>query len=295
MYPFAALAAMSHTALFLSNTLYGDIHNMKIVILFILIVLLSLTGCSKMGTDVTTAPSATSVPTTVPSTAPTTAPTTVPTTEPVTEPTEPEAKWEVPDGATELTDEELNYFQSFLEQDLTIQGNCRPESNWFNLVVEWEFETPAQINLGRLFYMGARGDDTPYEEHLSDAEWAFLDSISERYRNFDVVYISKDTVESVLETYFGITLEETEQIGMDRFVYNPDTNRYYSAISDVGFAFDFKVVGGYHDLDSNTVLIVELWNGELMQMTLRSVDDHYQMLSNVCINKEEFPQLYPTN
>ena len=268
---------------------------MKIVILFILIVLLSLTGCSKMGTDVTTAPSATSVPTTVPSAAPTTAPTTVPTTEPVTEPTEPEAKWEVPDGATELTDEELNYFQSFLEQDLTIQGNCRPESNWFNLVVEWEFETPAQINLGRLFYMGARGDDTPYEEHLSDAEWAFLDSISERYRNFDVVYISKDTVESVLETYFGITLEETEQIGMDRFVYNPDTNRYYSAISDVGFAFDFKVVGGYHDLDSNTVLIVELWNGELMQMTLRPVDDHYQMLSNVCINKEEFPQLYPTN
>ena len=64
---------------------------------------------------------------------------------------------------------------------------------------------------------------------------------------------------------------------------------------DVGFAFDFKVVGGYHDLDSNTVLIVELWNGELMQMTLRPVDDHYQMLSNVCINKEEFPQLYPTN
>ena len=35
--------------------------------------------------------------------------------------------------------------------------------------------------------------------------------------------------------------------------------------------------------------------GELMQMTLRPVDDHYQMLSNVCINKEEFPQLYPTN
>ena len=264
----------------------------------LLLLLFLLTGCARTQPETTTAPSTepvTSAATTAPTTASTTTPTTVPTTEPVTEPTEPEAKWEVPDGAAELTDEELNYFQSFLEQDLTIQGNRRPESNWFNLVVEWEFETPAQINLGRLFYMGARGDDTPYEEHLSDAEWAFLDSISDYYRNFDVVYISKDTVESVLETYFGITLEETEQIGMDRFVYNPDTNRYYSAISDVGYAFNFKVVGGYHDLDGNTILFVERWFGELMQMTLRPVDDHYQMLSNVCINKEAFPQLYPAN
>ena len=118
----------------------------------LLLLLFLLCGCAKTQPETTTAPSTEPV-TSAATTAPTTAPTTVPTTEPVTE---PEAKWEVPDGATELTDEELNYFQSFLEQDLTIQGNRRPESNWFNLVVEWEFETPAQINLGRALLHGCK-------------------------------------------------------------------------------------------------------------------------------------------
>ena len=260
----------------------------------LLLLLFLLCSCAKTQPETTTAPS-TEPATSAPTTAPTTTPTTVPTTAPTTAPTEPISKWNTPNGAEEFTEDEIAAFQAMLEQDVNVQNNRIPESNWFNRVVDWDFETPAQINLGRRLCMGAGGDDTPYEEHLSVAEWAFLDSISDYYRNFDVVYISKDTVESVLETYFGITLEETEQIGMDRFVYNPDTNRYYSAISDVGFAFNFKVVGGYHDLDGNTILFVERWFGELMQMTLRPVDDHYQLLSNVCINKEECPRLYPTN
>ena len=88
---------------------------MKKVAIFTFVLLLALSGCAKTQPETTTAPSTEPV-TSAATTAPTTAPTTVPTTEPVTDPTEPEAKWEAPDGAAELTDEELNYFQSFLEQ-----------------------------------------------------------------------------------------------------------------------------------------------------------------------------------
>ena len=86
----------------------------------LLLLLLLLSGCAKTQPETTTAPSTEPV-----TSAPTTAPTTVPTTEPVTE---SEAKWEVPDGAAELTDEELNSQVVIVDDSVALQTDIRAKN-----------------------------------------------------------------------------------------------------------------------------------------------------------------------
>ena len=47
----------------------------------------------------------------------------------------------------------------------------------------------------------------------------------------DVVYLSRETVEDVLANYFGLTIPEAEQYGLNKtLAYFPDTDRYYCCL-----------------------------------------------------------------
>ena len=178
---------------------------------------LLLTACAPAEpTETTTEPTtqATTQATTAATTQPTTAPTTAPTTEATTAPTEPES-------TGNFTFDDIAYFQRMFTQPLFDQQFNSAPINYYNRVLCCKFSNPEQINLEYLFY---ESDDPQF----SDSEMALLKENPKIEFALSVSRTSRETMDKVLRGLFGITLEETEGIGLDNLVYLEATDSYYN-------------------------------------------------------------------
>ena len=125
---------------------------------------------------------------------------------------------------------------------------------------------------------GARGEDVPY--NLTEAEEEFLKTRPDVTMFGDVVYLSRETVEDVLANYFGLTIPEAEQYGLNKtLAYFPDTDRYYcpsnnSLTKHVHFASGYTLANG-------DILLYRAASGSWKATTLRPVDGFYQVVSNL--------------
>lgn len=131
--------------------------------------------------------------------------------------------------------------------------------NWYNYALfESLFEgyaSPAEMNLRWLFYDGDR------TETVTDEEMAYLAALPEPnlFPDLDISKISRTKMNEVLQTYFGITLEETQGIGLDDFAYYEPSDSYFLAHGDTAAGL-YTFVSG-----------VELENGDV---TLYYHDTH---------------------
>ena len=248
----------------------------------ILLALLVLMGCAhtKPGettpaetppaaTKPTTAPTTepTTAPTTEPTTAPTTEPTTAPTTEPPTEPTTP------PEYLGNFTHEDVLFFDELFRQPF-VPGEPSPV-NYYNRIMHiHDFTDPRQIDVRQVFY----DQDIDENWELTEAEKAFLSKQEKIDLGLDVVRVSSEKVESVLQECFGLSLKDMQE--SDAWVYFPDTDCYYHSKGDTHM-IGFKIQGGTW-LEDGKVEIYYYVLGTIDQtITLQKTDSGYRIVANI--------------
>ena len=134
---------------------------------------------------------------------------------------------ELPPATTEpdasvLTEAQLAPFKELFE----------PDFSWYSQALTDSYDSPQSVSFRELFYNGNLDDFG--EDHgvprPSEEEIQYLidhyDRASEA-AHLDCIKISRADMEAVLQTLFGLSIEETDQVQLDQFDYNPDTDCYY--------------------------------------------------------------------
>lgn len=239
-------------------------------ILPILMILTCLIGCT--GTPIDTQP-ITTTPTTQSTTAPT-EPTTVPTTQP--DPTEPAvyvqpALPQVEAESRQLTSQEIEAFADLFDPsgDVTM---------WYNRALTSRYDSPAEMNILYFLYSIPMEEITPEDE-------AFFGNAAGALHKYSV-----SLTDEKLMFCFGITLAETNGIGLEEMVYNEDGHCYYHDHGDmIGFLPSF--FDGYVYPDGTVQLYYNGYediygpDGAATVVTLKYADEdgtaHWYILSNV--------------
>ncbi len=166
------------------------------------------------------------------------------------------------------------YFDDLLNPDL-----YRSEADWYPRALTSCYDSPAGIDLFQLFYGGIPGaDHTPSAEEL-----AFLKDQPGYEPDFDLDRIPAAEMDRVLQTYFGITLDQTEGIGLEKFLYWEENDCYYHCHTDTNL--DFRDIIDCQDLGDG-VWHIRYTNAreEFGGVTLQYADGIWTVLSNVSIS-----------
>ncbi|MGI5963491.1 MAG: M56 family metallopeptidase [Lawsonibacter sp.] len=170
-------------------------------------------------------------------------------------------------NGTPLSQEEVEFFSQWLD--------------WSHTSIQAQFLTslysrPQEINLYELFYNGSRleekNEPTPeqYAAIVEDVGYEPQVSLS---------FVTKEDMSAVLLAYTGLTLDQTEQLGLENFAYLPELELYYSWHGDTNLDV-VKVSGGIRAGDL-VYLNYTFGSGEERRMvTLRQTEAGYQFISN---------------
>ena len=173
------------------------------------------------------------------------------------------------------TDSEIAAFQALLEKS---------QNNWYANALTSEYASPEEMDLYQFFYGGF-----PDESKSPTAEETeFLNSVWSKYWiESDLCRCPSEKMDAVLQQYFGITLKQSDQVGLDHMVYWETTDCYYKTIGgsnlveinvyDVVHNADGYVQVYYHRNDPETDMVV----------TLNPTGDHYQIMSNLPVDTGE--------
>ena len=134
---------------------------------------------------------------------------------------------------TPLTDQALAYFQTLFAH---VNAEKEEDINWYNIILScgWNFTddkkgftVPQDVNLGTLFNNGFW--DASSVSNWTAEELAFIQGFYPGYpENWGDLYrLPAEKMNKVLQDYFGITLEQSNKVCLDRMMYFADTNSYF--------------------------------------------------------------------
>lgn len=232
------------------------------------LLLITLTACGQPKENVPTSP--TSVPTNALIT------TTIP---------ESTVKPEITPTTGPLTEEEIKFFnEKFFNEEAEYPGR------WVrNNILYTEFANPAQVDIEAMFY------DEYSTEEISKEERAYLrEQLDEPLETskFTAAYVNE-----MMQTYLGISLEESEKNGLDRFFYNAEYDAYYLMHSDA-MCVCVQVESGERK-ENGTITLVYRKAYQLFthmteqeinalpqyQVVLKETEKGYQFLSNQAVTE----------
>lgn len=170
-----------------------------------------------------------------------------------------------------LEEEELVWFENYF---FNTDENSMP-----NMFLSSEYAASADVDLGNLFYCGADGKggtgEVPEEE---------IQLLKQQY---DIMELdtSKATVEemnAVLQKYMGITLEETNKVGLDSLYYLEETDAYYNVAGDTVYLKCDILSGQVNEDGTITLQYCDALSepSDTYQVTLKEVDGAYIFISN---------------
>ena len=134
---------------------------------------------------------------------------------------------------TPLTQQELEHFQMLFTH---VNAEKEEDINWYNIILScgWNFTDdrkgftfPQDVNLGTLFNNGFH--DVSYVSNWTAEELAFIQGFHPGYpENWGDLYrLPAEKMNKVLQDYFGITLEQSNKVRLDKMMYFADTNSYF--------------------------------------------------------------------
>lgn len=126
--------------------------------------------------------------------------------------------------ATALTEDEILYFNG----DAFFNG----DNNFPNQFLTSFYDKPEDIDLIQLFYNSGETWESVTEEERT----AIMKTIGQDVE-WGIIKISSSNMNKILLKYMGITLEETNKIGLDSFTYLPEYDAYYSFHNDTNLVF----------------------------------------------------------
>ncbi|HZX21478.1 MAG TPA: M56 family metallopeptidase [Clostridia bacterium] len=170
-----------------------------------------------------------------------------------------------------LTAEELGYFNS----DEFFNGEYMNIRNQF---LSSLYNIPEKIHLFNLFYCGSGLGEIPTEAEKS----AIV-----KYNNWDMepdcacTKISRANMDAVLTKYMGLTLADTEGIGLGDFTYLEQYDAYYVYHGDTNYRMQVSFSGGEREGDTIRLSYDDSFTneGEIV-LTLREQGDTYIFVSN---------------
>lgn len=164
---------------------------------------------------------------------------------------------------TALTEEELAWFN---EQFFNRQDDLLP--NQFLIPL---YDSPEKIELDEIFYN--------YNAQLSEAECEQLAAL-DFFLEVDESKATTAQINEALLRYTGLTLEETERVGLDQYTYLPDFDAYYHAHGDTNYS-RWTITSGVWLEDGSVKLRYEDYLGKTREATLIPNGDSYFFFSNL--------------
>lgn len=172
---------------------------------------------------------------------------------------------------TPLTVEELNYFNSsefFNGEYINIR----------NQFLSSLYDTPKKIDLYELFYCGSGQGGYPTEAEIAAV---VAQSGGNRAPECGCDKISGTDIDAVLTKYTGLTLDDTDKTGLDKFIYLKEYDAYYHFHGDTNYRAQITFSSGEREGD----IIRLFYNDAFMAdgnkvLTLRKTNDGYLFISN---------------
>ncbi len=177
-----------------------------------------------------------------------------------------------------LTREELDWFQNvfFTYTNTDAQGN--PTFNIRNMFLRAEFETPEEINLRTVFYDGV----SRFSE-VSQEEKDLYDKVTNDDSLLDYAKTPREDMERLFYENTGITIDQSQKIGLENLIYLEEYDAYYVKKGDTGYAYWNMAKGAW--MEDGTVVILYTPKGEtpvyVSMVTLAPRGDSYVFVSNV--------------
>lgn len=184
-----------------------------------------------------------------------------------------------------LTEEEIKFFnEKFFTAETEYPGR------WVrNNILYAEFTNPAQVDLEAMFY------DEGSVEEISKEERDYLrEQLDEP---LDTSKFTAAYVNEMMQTYLGISLEESGKNGLDRFFFNAEYDAYYLMHSDA-MCVCVQVESGERNEDGTITLVyrkayqpfTHLTEKEIevlpqYQVVLKETENGYQFLSNQAVTE----------
>ena len=148
---------------------------------------------------------------------------------------------------------------------------------FYNDALVSTYETPADVDLFYLFYNGFEDESqtaTKQEEKLLDGK------LHASWKETDLVRLPVEKMDAVLMELFGITLDETNGVGLGKLAYLKETDCYYHTVTGASYA-DVTVV--YTEILEDGSVMVQYsadYQGNRMAKLMPMEDGSYQILSN---------------
>ena len=148
-----------------------------------------------------------------------------------------------------------------------------------NIFLKTDYASPEEINLFELFNstLMMYGKSTATQEEKEAAKKL---ANMEGKDNISVSKITASEMSDVLKLYTGITLEETQKVGLDKFVYLEEYDAYYLVVPNERPIYRLcSILDGYQTDDGRVVLMYEdpslITNGSTAKyiVTLRKATD----------------------
>lgn len=176
--------------------------------------------------------------------------------------------------ATSLTEGELAYFNG----DSFFNGDYLNIPNQF---LSSLYDEPADIDLFQLFYCGSGIVETITKDELTDvmAQSGIEGSIDDLQSPCEK--ISGSRMDEILTEYMGITLADTNKIGLDNFVYLSQYDAYYFFHGDTNYRPNINFSSGERKGDVIRLFYNDEFFGDGFKvLTLREKDGAYMFVSN---------------
>ena len=151
--------------------------------------------------------------------------------------------------------------------------------NLYAMLLTSSYRDPREIDLSKLFYNGLYDDSNV----ITEEERAAVSQENPLADHLDLIKITRTQMDKALQTLTGLTLDETEKVGLDQFVYLKDFDAYYLVHSD---AIDprCRMLSASRNADGSVNLICKRDTGSAAVLLLRTITG-WQITAN-----ELFPE-----
>ncbi|NLW91362.1 MAG: hypothetical protein GXY34_07150 [Syntrophomonadaceae bacterium] len=172
---------------------------------------------------------------------------------------------------TPLTAEELAYFNS----DKFFNGE---DMNLRNQFLSSLYDAPEKIDLLQLFYNGSGQEVYPTE---AEKEAIMAQNDWKTAPDCGCDKISRADMDAVLTKYMGLTLADTDKIGLDKFTYLEKYDAYYHYHGDTNYRNQVTFSSGERKGNIIRLFYTDTFFGDGDKvLTLRENNGEYLFISN---------------
>ena len=146
------------------------------------------------------------------------------------------------------------------------------DKDFANFCLSSIYDSPKNVDLEELFYNGFGLEIDASDRNFIEKQKVDMD--------FDIIKLPATEMDRILKKYFGITLEESNWVGIQNFYHNTDENIYYLVHSD-SHQWCINVLDQYIDEAGNINMIYsKLGGNERYRAVVKKEGENYIFHSN---------------